>query len=135
MLQGHSWIQPKYKQQQPTPMKADNSYVTSLETAIPPETKEQQIALQHEMKMNYRQGIGELLYAMITCRPDISYPVIKLSQYSNNPAKEHYQAIQEIYQYLAQTEDDGIYYWRKEDNNELPRMPTSTTKTPMSKLF
>ncbi|GFH45233.1 hypothetical protein CTEN210_01707 [Chaetoceros tenuissimus] len=129
ILRGHAWLEPQYKQQKPTPMKADNAYITSLETAVPPATKEDQIKLQHEMQMNYRQGIGELLYAMITCRPDISYPVIKLSQYSNNPAKEHYQAIKEIYQYLAQTEDDGIHYWRKDDNNELPHMPIPTIKS------
>lgn len=120
ILKGHKWLQNNFTQRRPTPMKADNAYITSLENAIPPTSKEEQIKLQHEMQMNYRQGIGELLYAMITCRPDISYPVIKLSQYSNNPAKAHYQALQEIYQYLAQTPNDGIYYWRQEDNTDLP---------------
>ena len=42
---------------------------------------------------SYRQAIGELIYAMVTCRPDISFPLIKLSQYSANPSAEHFKAV------------------------------------------
>ena len=63
------------------------------------------------MKFNYRQAIGELIYAMVTCHTDISFPLIKLSQYSINPAREHYMVVQEIFQYLECTIDNGIYFW------------------------
>ena len=72
------------------------------------------------MKINYRQCIGELIYAMDTCRPDISFPLIKLSQYSINPAKEHYEAVKELFYYLQCTKSEGIYFWRSQHNNELP---------------
>ena len=36
--------------------------------------------VEKQFGFTYRQGIGELLYAMIACRPDISFPLIKLSQ-------------------------------------------------------
>jgi hypothetical protein len=39
-------------------------------------------SMEHEMGFGYRQGIGELIYALVTCRLDISFSVIKLSQYS-----------------------------------------------------
>ena len=55
--------------------------------------KDESIKLQLEMGINYHQGVGELLHAMVTCRPDISFPVIKLSQYSINPACEYYKAL------------------------------------------
>jgi hypothetical protein len=39
-----------------------------------------------ESNFRYRCGIGELIWAMITCRPEISFPVTKLSQFSAHPA-------------------------------------------------
>ena len=42
---------------------------------------------------NYWQAIGKAFYAMVTCHPDISYTVKKLSQYLMNPAAIHYQAL------------------------------------------
>ena len=35
-----------------------------------------------------------------------------MSQYSTNPAREHYEAVKEIFHYLACTINDGIHYWR-----------------------
>jgi hypothetical protein len=77
------------------PMKSEATYLKELEQAAPPTTPQAQIQLQKEMQLNYRQAIGELIYsyALVTCRPDISFPLIKLSQYSTNPAREHYKAI------------------------------------------
>ena len=89
------------------------------------------------MGFNYRQAIGELLYAMVTCRPDISYACIKMSQYSKDPAEEHYKAVREIFNYLAQTVDDGIYFWRDKPNDALPVGPMPRIQRddhPMSKI-
>ena len=65
---------------------------------------------------------------MVTCRPDISFPLIKLSQYSTKPAVEHFQAVQELYDYIRATKSDGIYYWRDEPRMDLPLGPTPNTK-------
>ena len=65
---------------------------------------------------------------MVTCRPDISFPLIKLSQYSTRPALEHFKAVQELYDYIRATISDGIYYWRKEPRLDLPLGPTPETK-------
>ena len=56
----------------------------------------------------------------MTCRPDISFPLIKLSQYSQNPAKEHYQAVVNIFRYLKGTIDRGVYFWRTQPNTAFP---------------
>ena len=61
---------------------------------------------------------------MVTCRLDISFPIIKLAQYSTKPAKIHFQAVQEIFRYLNATIDEGIYFWRKQPRNDLPCGPT-----------
>jgi hypothetical protein len=49
---------------------------------------------------------------MITTRPEISYPVVKLSQFSSNPAKVHYDAVYGIFQFLFGTCNDGLTYTR-----------------------
>ena len=78
------------------------------------------------MKFNYRQAIGELIFAMITCRPEISYPLIKLSQYASNPAQCHYEAVVQIFQYLHATIGDGLIYWQSKPHMELPDLPLPT---------
>ena len=65
---------------------------------------------------------------MDTCRPDISFPLIKLSQYSTKPALEHFKAVQELYNYIRFTKSDGIYYWHKEQGMDLPAGPIPETK-------
>ena len=57
---------------------------------------------------------------MVTCRPDISFPLIKLSQYSSKPAKNHFEAVKQLYLYLQSTKDYGIYYWRPTPRHDLP---------------
>lgn len=60
---------------------------------------------------------------MITCRPNISYAVIKLSQYSTRPAPIHFEAVTSVYKYLWQTKSEGITYWRKQPCLDLPIEP------------
>ena len=133
---GHeSWLQhQKPISNKPIPMHSENEYIRRLESATPPADHDQQRALQLRMGINYRQAIGELIYAMVSCRPDISFPLIKLSQYSNNPAQEHYEAVKHLLQYLFATPEDGLYYWRETEHDELPALPfpinTPTTYKP-----
>jgi hypothetical protein len=65
------------------------------------------------MGFNYRQVIGEIIFPMMKCRPEIAPHAIKLSQYMENPAKQHYEALRDILAFLAHTVNDGIYYWWK----------------------
>jgi hypothetical protein len=121
ILAGHkTWLQKMHCHNFPIPMRSENEFSKRLEQAIQPKTDKERYRLQRDMKFNYRQAIGELIYAMVTCRPDISFPLIKLSQYSTNPARVHYEAVQEIFYYLNCTKDEGIHYWRQHKNEDLP---------------
>jgi hypothetical protein len=51
---------------------------------------------------------------MITTRPELSYPVVKLSQFATNPDKINYDAVYGISHYLSGTHDDGLAYTRPE---------------------
>mmetsp|Transcript_22056 Transcript_22056/g.31604 ORF Transcript_22056/g.31604 Transcript_22056/m.31604 type:complete len:123 (+) Transcript_22056:550-918(+) len=94
-----------------------------MEQATPPTTTSEQQQLQQAMGFSYRSVIGELIWPMVKCRPDFAPHVIKLSQYLNNPAKEHYAAARQLAEYLAATIDEGIYYWRDTPVDSLPEGP------------
>jgi hypothetical protein len=52
--------------------------------------KKVQAKLAKEMKLSYRSGVGELIWAMTTCHPDLVYVVVKLSQSNHCPHEHHY---------------------------------------------
>ena len=64
VLDSHGW-QETITQHNPIPMKDNSAYQTKLETAAKPTPNEAK-ALQ-ETHFNYRQAIGEAIYAMVTC--------------------------------------------------------------------
>ena len=118
----------------PIPMRADSQYQATLETTEGPTEPHEQQQLEEQMGFSYRQAIGELIYAMTTNRIDISAATIKLSQYSNNPAKCHYQAVKQVFIYLYATKEYGIYYWRPRPYDTLPDETIPTTITCLTKL-
>jgi hypothetical protein len=103
-------------------MHNDRKYIHDVETTEGPATEAQQDAPQKSMGFSYRRGIGELIYAMVTCRPDISYSVIKLSQYSQRPAQIHYKAVKGVFYYLKATKTRKFTYWRTKVNHQLPTL-------------
>ena len=107
-------------QNKPTPMTSDNDLIRNLDTAIGPTDEAEKQALQKEMGFKYRAATGELLFAMVTCRPDISNAVIKLTQFNVNPARCHYEAVIRVYKYLNATKDRGLTFWRTQKNPHLP---------------
>jgi hypothetical protein len=128
ILLRHEWIHKESPLSQfPIPMQTDTRYQRQLENADIPTSKEIS-TLEEEYGFGYRQAIGELIYALTTCCPDISYPVIKLSQYSIRPNRIHFEAVKMIYRYLHATKDEGIYYWRKNPRLDLPPSPIPELK-------
>jgi hypothetical protein len=70
------------------PMHPDNDFVKALDTAIPldPEV----CAETDRLRFRYRGAIGELIWPMVTTCPELSFPVVKLSQFSAGaPAMIH----------------------------------------------
>ena len=131
ILQGHNWLRPTHSSPLSSPMNHDKRYMTELEQAIGPTEAEPHLILQKEMGFSYRQAIGELLFAAITCRPDILYAIIKLSQYNNKPSRIHYLAVKRVFKYLRDTLHDGLHYWRQDINPALlqvaaPPIPPDT---------
>ena len=84
----------------PTPMTSDNELIRRLDTTVGPTNEADKIQLEKEMGFKYRTATGELLFAMVTCCPDISNTIIKLTEFNINPAKCHYEAVIRVYQIL-----------------------------------
>ncbi len=69
-------------------------------------------ALEEKVGFSYRTVLGELMYAMMTCCPDIAYSVTTLSKFSTAPSLHHYRLLQTIAKYLKSTIDYGICFKR-----------------------
>ena len=117
----------------PIPMNPDSDYARRIETDDPLSSDEL-VVIEKEYGFTYRQAIGEILYALVTCRFDLSFPLTKLSQYSTKPARIHFDAIVSLYKYLHATEDDGIYFWRTNERIDLPEAQLPICKHDMLQI-
>ena len=57
----------------------------------------------------YRQLVGSLVYLIVT-RPDISYAIYIISQFSSTPCSSHYTAILRIRRYIKGTLWHGLHF-------------------------
>jgi len=122
----HNWSPPMHSSSQPLPYPVDNAYTKELDTAIPPQTDEERQQLERKYNFKFCSLIGEIIWPMIKCRPEISFHITKLSQSLANPADAHFHALQQVLNFLLQTSDEGIYYWRDTPRNDLPEHPFPT---------
>ncbi|UYV73960.1 hypothetical protein LAZ67_11001597 [Cordylochernes scorpioides] len=67
-------------------------------------------------KTVYQEMIGSLMYLSTGTRPDISFNVSNLSQYSNDPREIHLTGVKRIYRYLKGTRDNMLAYKSKDNN-------------------
>ena len=79
--------------------------MTKIEVPIP-DSKE----YWENQKLPYRQIIGSLIYASVTCRPDIAYATNLLSRWCANPAQKHFAAAKRVVKYLHGTSKKGLFY-------------------------
>ena len=61
-------------------------------------------------QLKYSQMIGSLLYIANKSRLDIAYAVGRLSRYTHNPSKEHWNALERVFKYLRGTMDYSLCY-------------------------
>lgn len=71
---------------------------------------------------NYQCMIGGIMFAMLCTRPDISFAVTSLSQFSSNPLPIHTQALKRVLRYLKSTVNIGITYTGNDSKTSSPNM-------------
>jgi actin-related protein len=63
-------------------------------------------------QLEYSRIIGNLMYIMNRTTLDIAYAINKLSRYTNNPGKTHWNAITRVLRYLRYIQNYGFHYTR-----------------------
>jgi hypothetical protein len=63
------------------------------------------------------------IWAVTTCRPDLSYASVKLSQTNSNPHELHFHGLKHALKFLYTSHDDGLYFWCTGPQMELPEDP------------
>jgi hypothetical protein len=122
VLQKHlsTWLSDHNLPSQPTLLPTTKTFLTLFLNAKGDPDPKAQAHLAQSMKLSYQNAIVELIWAMTTCRPDISYATVRASQYSCMPHALHYHGIKHILKYLHATKDDGIFFWQTTSNEYFP---------------
>jgi hypothetical protein len=106
-----------------TPLPSNDKWLKLFNNATGDTDPKRQATLAKEQP--YRSGVGELIWAMTTCRPNLAYTAVKLSQSNTAPATIHYNSLKHALKFLY-TRNDGIYFWRTAPHPELPEGPPPT---------
>lgn len=92
---------------------------TPLDPSLPmfkedcPKTKEERDKMKN---VPYRELIGSLLYLSGNTRPDITFSVTKLAQFSGDPGPKHWAAAKHLLRYLKGTLSRLLLYKRGDSN-------------------
>jgi hypothetical protein len=58
----------------------------------------------------YASGIGSIMYAMLSTRPDVALAFNFMSRYQSNPGMSHWSAVKNILKFLRRTKDMVLVY-------------------------
>ena len=108
----------------PTPLPTDPTWYRKFNAATGDPCPKAQAKLAKTMQLTYRCGVGELIWAMTTTRPDVAFTSVKLSQATSAPDEHHYHGVKHALKYLYSTRDYGIYFWRTAPRTEFKEGPT-----------
>jgi hypothetical protein len=119
-----SWMKHMYvSTSRPTPFPTDSAWWGKFNKAVGDPADKAQASLAKDMQLNYRAGVNKLIWAMMTCQPDLAFASVKLSQSNLCPHKIHYHGLKHALKFLYNSKDDGIYLWQTSPHMELPEGP------------
>jgi hypothetical protein len=105
----NSWMQNfTSTEDRPTPLPTDPTWFKKFNAAVGDPDPKVQAKLAKKMQLTYRSGVGKLIWAMTTTRPDLAFASVKLSQANSAPDEHHYHGVKHALKYLYSTRDDGI---------------------------
>lgn len=117
------WMKDYHISDRPLPLPSSHQFLRDFLGSCGSSDPEEYRKLEKSAGLSYRQGVGQLSYAMTCCRPDLSYTTVKLAQVSAAPAKCHFDGLRHALKYLYQTRSDGLYFWRSSPRNEIEDIP------------
>jgi hypothetical protein len=122
----HGWMKSYLILDCPTPLPTTQQFMKALQTEEGDPNPIAKKALEKKMGFSYCSSIGQLVYAMVCCRPDLSFAAVKLSQHNTCPGKVHFDGVRHALKYLYQTRSKGLYFWRTSPRSELESIPLPT---------
>ena len=72
--------------------------------------KEDEVVLQEAEQTGYRSGVGKVMYAMTSTRPDIAFAVSRLTRHFQTPTKGAQEGLGRLLSYLRDTTSLGPKY-------------------------
>ena len=104
-----TWMKTSYPSpNRSTPLLSDDKWLKLFNTATGDPDPKQQAALATVQQLSYRSGVRELIWAMTTCQPDLTYTAVKLSQSNTAPDTIHFNGLKHALKFLYNSSDDGI---------------------------
>jgi hypothetical protein len=110
----------------PTPFPTDPNRLKNFNAATGNPDPKIQANLAKTTGLSYRSGVGEMIWAMTTCRPDVAFASVKLSQANCCPHDHHFHGLKHALKYLYSTREDGLYFWRTAPRMEFKEGPFPT---------
>jgi len=78
----------------------------------------------------YREAAGSVIWASVTCRPDIAYAIGQLTRVQARPGKKHWAQLKQLLCYLRDTKNHGITYRRTGNKEPRAYVDASFADTP-----
>ena len=108
---------------QPTSLPTDPAWMKKFSAATGDPDPKAQAKLSKSMDISYHSGVGELVWAMTTCCPDMAYASVKLSKANACPHEHYFHGVKHTLKYLYSTKDDGLYFGQTAPCDEFPECP------------
>jgi hypothetical protein len=105
------------------PLLSDQMWLKKFNAAIGDPDPKTQAQLTKSMQLTYHSGVGELIWAMTTCQPNLAYTSVKLSQSNMCPHELHFHGLKHTLKFLYSTKDNGLYFWRTQPRPQLQEGP------------
>ena len=125
----HGWgtTSPSDNPQTATTLQMDESNELSNNTDEPKEgTKEHDGLLQENQKFSHGASLGEMMFACVSCRPDVGHAVTLMSKCGHNPSAFHCNCSKLIAEHPGCTKDWGITHHQKGESQKVPCLPIPT---------
>ena len=131
-----TWMKPAYPSpDRSTPLPTDATFMKKFNSSTGDPDPLAQQKLAKTMQLNYRSGVGELIWAMTTCRPDLAFTSVKLSQSNSWPHEIHFHGLKHALKYLYNSRNDGLYFWQTKPRLELPEGPIPPIKSSLQDIL
>ncbi len=111
------------------PLPPQPKWIKKFNAATGDPNKKVQAALAKRMQLPYRSGVGELIWAMTTCRPDLAYASVNLLQSNACPNEIYYHGLKHALKFLYNSRNDGLYFWRTTPCLEFLKGPIPNIKS------